>query len=317
MSVRGRGGAALVLALGGVAVGGAILGHHGTAAGTRCPLPRPALPGDGEHVHIMAARRFNHSSSLLALSVLADSGVEHYRGSFENPAMYVPLLAAVLSLGAGLHGGRDRRAALHPVRHGIYVLAAAAGVAGTAFHLYNVTKRVGGWSWNNLFYAAPLGAPTALLLSGGLGAIAERLREQPATAPRLAGMPAGRALGLAVTAGLLGTVAEVGLLHFRGAFQHPAMYAPVVVPPLSAVLMARAALGHPRPRRLTRCWLRVTAWLGLVGVAFHARGIARYHGGWRNWSQNVLGGPPLPAPPGFTALALAGLAALRLRQTES
>ena len=33
-------------------------------------------------------------------------------------------------------------------------------------------------------------------------------------------------------------------------------------------------------------------------------------GGWRNWSQNVLNGPPLPAPPSFTGLAMAGLAAL-------
>ncbi len=35
-------------------------------------------------------------------------------------------------------------------------------------------------------------------------------------------------------------------------------------------------------------------------------------GGWRNWSQNVLNGPPLPAPPSFTGLALTGLAALSL-----
>jgi hypothetical protein len=51
-------------------------------------------------------------------------------------------------------------------------------------------------------------------------------------------------------------------------------------------------------------------------VAFHARGIARHQGGWRNWSQNLFSGPPLPAPPGFSALALAGLAALRLRASE-
>jgi hypothetical protein len=35
-------------------------------------------------------------------------------------------------------------------------------------------------------------------------------------------------------------------------------------------------------------------------------------GGWRNWSQNILNGPPIPAPPSFTGLALAGLAALGL-----
>ncbi len=35
-------------------------------------------------------------------------------------------------------------------------------------------------------------------------------------------------------------------------------------------------------------------------------------GGWRNWSQNALSGPPLPAPPSFTGVALAALAGLRL-----
>ncbi|TAL87207.1 MAG: hypothetical protein EPN69_15265 [Rhodanobacter sp.] len=305
-----------LLLLGGLAVAAAALGRRRPARLAR-RLPREKVPPvSEEQVHITSARRFNHSSSLLALSVLADSGVEHYRGSFENPAMFIPLASATLSLFAGLHGGHDRRSAAHPVRHGIYAFAALAGLAGTGFHLYNVTKRTGGWSWNNLFYAAPLGAPTALLLSGGLGAIGERLRDQPAEEPRLLGMPAGRALALAVSAGLVGTVIEVGLLHFRGAFQHRAMYAPVLIPPVTAALMAGTALGRPQPRPLTRWWLKLTTWLGLIGVAFHARGIARCQGGWRNWSQNILSGPPLPAPPSFTALALAGLAALRLRQTE-
>ena len=39
-------------------------------------------------------------------------------------------------------------------------------------------------------------------------------------------------------------------------------------------------------------------------------------GGWRNWSQNVIDGPPLPAPPSFSALALAALSALILRERE-
>ncbi|MEX3824344.1 hypothetical protein AB3X93_39845, partial [Paraburkholderia sp. BR14262] len=33
--------------------------------------------------HVAAARSFNHGSALLALSVLADSAMEHYRGAFE------------------------------------------------------------------------------------------------------------------------------------------------------------------------------------------------------------------------------------------
>ena len=41
-------------------------------------------------------------------------------------------------------------------------------------------------------------------------------------------------------------------------------------------------------------------------MGLHAYGISRNMGGWRNWSQNLLNGPPLPAPPSFTGLALAG-----------
>ncbi len=61
---------------------------------------------------------------------------------------------------------------------------------------------------------------------------------------------------------------------------------------------------------MTRLILWITAALGFGGAGFHAYGVSRNMGGWRNWSQNVLAGPPIPAPPAFTALALAGLGAL-------
>ncbi|SAK55817.1 hypothetical protein AWB79_02226 [Caballeronia hypogeia] len=266
--------------------------------------------------HIDTARTFNRSSALLALSVLADSAMEHYRGSFDNPAMYTPLVVSALSLLAGVHGGRDHEPQRHPLRNSVYVGAALAGVAGTGFHLYNITKRPGRWSWHNLFYAAPIGAPMALLLSGALGAVAERLRDEPMHEPRLFGMPAGQALALVTSAGLAGTLGEVALLHFRGSFQNPVMYAPIVIPPIASALLVNTAIATPRPRWFTRLWLRMTTALGFIGVGFHARGVARNQGGWRNWSQNLFNGPPLPAPPSFSALALAGLAALRLRETE-
>ncbi|WP_027197364.1 hypothetical protein [Paraburkholderia sprentiae] len=66
------------------------------------------------------------------------------------------MVVSSLSLLAGLHGGSDRESARHPVRGPIYLGAALTGVAGTGFHLYNITKRPGGWSWPNLFYAAPI-----------------------------------------------------------------------------------------------------------------------------------------------------------------
>jgi hypothetical protein len=266
-----------------------------------------------------AARRLNGGAAMLALSVLADSAVEHYRGSFNNRAMYTPLAAAALTLGASLFGTADGRAKRHVVRDTTYAVAAASGLAGLCFHSYNILKRPGRLSWLNLFYAAPIGAPMALALAGLLGRGAERVRDTP---PRqratVLGLPAGRTLAAVTAAGLAGTVGEAGLLHFRGAYHNPVMWAPVTVPPLASVLLGASAL---RPNRLTnriaRWWLCLTALLGFAGVGFHAYGVSRNMGGWRNWSQNVLNGPPLPAPPSFTGLALAGLAALALIEEET
>ncbi|HEY6483514.1 MAG TPA: hypothetical protein VIY54_08290 [Steroidobacteraceae bacterium] len=259
------------------------------------------------------ARQLNLSAALLALSVLADSGIEHYRGSFQNRAMYTSLVSAALALGASLCGLADTRPKPHGARDAIYAVAAATGVAGAAFHAYNIAKRPGGLSWLNLFYAAPIGAPFALLLAGLIGRGAERVRDSERRSVRIAGIAAGRVLGALSAVGLAGTVGEAGLLHFRGAYQNPAMVLPVTLPPIAAGLLGCAAISpRRRPHRLARWWLRLTAVLGFAGVGFHAYGISRSMGGWRNWSQNVLSGPPLPAPPSFTGLALAGLAALCL-----
>jgi hypothetical protein len=272
-------------------------------AGALNPQPaRRAMaisPRQDRTAHIRAARRLNQSAGILATSVLADSAVEHYRGSFENRAMYLPLVVGLLSLVVSGHGVGDRRTGAHAVRDSVYALAGATGLAGTGFHLYNVAKRPGGFSWLNLFYAAPVGAPVALLLSGLLGFAAERVRDNaPGVTPRILGFPAGRAMAALSALGMLGTVGEAGLLHFRGAYHDPAMFLPVSVPPVAAGLLGNVALApRGRDRWFTRWWLRLTAAVGLVGVGFHIFGVARNMGGWRNWSQNVLNGPPIPAPP--------------------
>jgi hypothetical protein len=261
-----------------------------------------------------AARQLNLGAALLALAVLADSAVEHYRGSFHNRTMYAPLASAALALGGSLHGTMDRRAERHPARDAIYAIAAATGVAGLGFHAYNINKRPGGWSWLNLFYAAPIGAPFALTLAGFLGRGAEQARALDRRRPiKTLGLPLQRLLAAVSAAGLMGTVGEAALLHFRGAYHNPAMVLPVTVPPIAATLLGAAAVApNRRTHRLARGWLKLTAFLGFAGVGLHAFGVARNMGGWRNWSQNVLNGPPLPAPPSFTGLALTGLAALSL-----
>jgi hypothetical protein len=290
----------------------------GLAAAALCSQRKRRNDGKTIAPHVQAARSFNRSSALLAWSVLADSSVEHYRGSFTNPAMLMPLIASCCSLAASLHGGGDRRPRRHPLRHAIYRSATGVAVIGTAFHCYNIGKRPGGWCWNNLFYAAPLGAPTALLLSGLLGDTAERLREQPEAEPRLFGMPAWRAMALLCAAGMLGSAGEAALLHFRGSFQHRAMYAPILLPPVAATLLTYTAASPTAARRWpARFALKLTTWLGFIGTLFHIRGVARYHGGWRNWRQNLLCGPPVPAPPSFTALATAAQAALNLQKAQA
>jgi hypothetical protein len=256
------------------------------------------------------SRRLDAAAALLSASVLADSAVEHYRGGFHNPAMIVPLISSVLALAAGTdgaarRGGRQARR----LRDAAFTTAGIVGAAGLAFHLFNIAKRPGRLDWLNLFYAAPIGAPAALTLAGLIGCSGEVLRTERAA--RVGRNHWGRRLAALSSLGLAGTVGEAALLHFRGAFQNPCMWLPVSLPPVASALTAHAALAE-RPSRLTRAWLWLTAALGLGGVGFHLFGLSRRMGGFRSWSQNLLAGPPLPAPPAFSALALAALAALDL-----
>ena len=255
-----------------------------------------------------AARRIDWSAALLAAASLSDSGIEHYRGSFHDKAMYAPLAVATLALATS---ARDAVTRADDARlpEAVDYLALATGIIGTGFHLYNIGKRPGGFSWLNLFYAAPLGAPAALSLSGLLRRMAAMLRGGQRG---ICGVRTETVLAGLVSVGLVGTSAEAALLHFRGAYHNPAMLVPVTLPPIAADVLARAACNSGRPHHLTRWALWALAAVGFFGAGFHAYGVGRNMGGWRNWSQNLLNGPPLPAPPSFTALAVAGLAALDL-----
>jgi uncharacterized membrane protein YecN with MAPEG domain len=306
--------AAITLAIAGVALASNMILRRSPSPPRRRGFAAPTWRDAPlvEQSTVTAARRLNRAAGTLAASVFADSAVEHYRGSFKNKAMVTPLIVSALSIASSVHGTADQRPGAHNARDFVYLLAAVTGLVGTGFHFYNVGKRTGGLSWQNLFYGAPLGAPFAILLSGLIGFCSERVRETSRWGvPTIFKLPAGRTMAAVISAGLLGTTAEAGLLHFRGAFQNPLMTLPVTLPPLGAVLMASAAAG-PRGRNLfvTRWWMRLLTVMGFAGSALHAYGVSRNMGGWRNWSQNVLNGPPIPAPPSFAGLALAGLAAL-------
>ena len=259
-----------------------------------------------------AAQGLAAGAAVLALAVALDSGLEHYRGRFANRVMIVaPTMSALTLAAIALPQLLPRRDAL-PVRP-VFAAAIATGVAGLGFHLYDVGKREGAFDWQNLFYAAPLGAPAALALAGLFGLASERIARGET---QVLGADAARLGAPLIALALLGTTAEAGLFHFRGAFQNPAMYAPVTVPPAAADATALAA-ALPAAATPARYLLHATAALGLAGPFFHAYGIHRNMGGWRNWSQMILQGPPLPAPPAFFGIAVAGITILPLLEGKA
>ena len=230
---------------------------------------------------VKAARRLNRSAATLATSVLLDSAVEHYRGSFKNKAMFTPLIVSALTLAVSAHGTADKRPAAHDVRDLTYLLAALTGLAGTGFHVYNVTKRPGAMSWQNLFYGAPLGAPMAILLSGLLGFYSR-------TGARHVGVTLGAGVRLAGGTRAGGADRRrVARHHRRGGFAalQGRLPRPLHVP---AGHGAAGRQRHWRAKRrwarsgrdrwFSRAWLRLTALLGFAGVGFHAWGVQPQHG---------------------------------------
>jgi hypothetical protein len=268
---------------------------------------------------LKASRLLNTAAATLAASVLTDSTAEHYRADFHNRAMFIaPTVSAATLAAATAFACAPRRPGV--LAGSVFGAAVITGLVGFGFHLTNVSRRVGGWNSANVFHGAPIAAPLAITMAGLLGIAASRVARSNLSNARVP--PSGKrrasvALGSLSALGLAGTSMEAGALHYRGAFQNPFMYAPVAIPPIAAVTLATAALTKSsRAHRAAGALLRLTSWLGLVGMGFHAWGVHRRMGGWDNWRQNLLAGPPLPARPAFTGLALAGLAALELLEAE-
>ncbi len=276
-----------------------------TAAGIGWLLQRAWKPsGDTNH---RAAQALGAGAAILCVSVALDSALEHYRGEFEDRVMFVGPTMALLGIGAATYIAFRPERANHPLPKLALFTVGATGLIGLGFHAYNILKRPGELDALNLFYGAPAGAPAALTLAGLYGVIAgEMVSGRDYVRTRLP-----RHTAALIAFSLVGTVAEAGFLHFRGAFQDPAMYAPVTIPPLAALSIGAAAL-NPRAISLAEPLLKATAVLGIAGPMFHAYGIHRNMGGWRNWSQMILQGPPLPAPPAFLGIAAAGLGILPL-----
>ena len=116
--------------------------------------------------------------------------------------------------------------------------------------------------------------------------------------------------------GALMVCTEVLYEHYRGSFGNKMMWAPVIATPPLLV----GAIGGVFSRTLAKTLLPFTAGIyalvGLVGIFFHLRGIARKPGGFRYLVYNVIMGPPPMAPALFAMVGGMGLLAALLRREK-
>ncbi len=250
----------------------------------------------------------------MTMLLLVDAWAGHYRRNFTHLVQYAPFpiggllvifaLAAIIApqvpaTGAGLRA--------------MSWLSIAAGLAGVGFHhYYGLARKPGGYRrWlDSAMYGAPPLAPLALAL---LGVFALLARRGELGAIDVAGMPIRVALLTMTVIGLVGAVAQAAILHFRGAFNQPLMYAPLTVPvlaTLAGIWLIVAPSSTARAASIVLFWL--TLLTGFVGLGMHLRGFDRQMAGLYVPLFNWLQGPPAFAPALFAGLAALGLIAIAL-----
>jgi hypothetical protein len=250
----------------------------------------------------------------ITLLLLADALAGHYRSGFAFRAQYAPFVSGglliITALAASVAPGawwtnKALRAAGW--------LAVFTGAIGFGFHhYYGIARKPGGYKWllHYLMYGAPQLAPLALASTGALALIvANGLAGQES----FVGIDVRAAIFAFVAIALAGAILQAGILHYRGTFNNPLMYAPLTVPALAVLMSAWAAFA---PGSAALLVLAVLLWLtfltGFIGLGMHLRGFNRQMGGLYVWLFNLLEGPPAWAPALFTGFAAVGLVAVYL-----
>lgn len=128
-----------------------------------------AAPSPGETRRLVTTLRVVESISYVLLAV--EAGYNHWLGGYFNRVMYLPLvlspILAIVHLVA-LAGSR----AVRRLEGGLSVIAVITGLVGFGFHVRNIGRRIGGFSWQNFFYGPPVVAPLQLTGQGALGLLA-------------------------------------------------------------------------------------------------------------------------------------------------
>jgi hypothetical protein len=246
------------------------------------------------------------------LLILADAFAGHYRSGFVFRSQYAPFVSGGLLIMAALTASiAPELAWANPALRAAGWLAIIAGAIGLGFHhYYGMAKKPGGYNWflHYLMYGAPQLAPLALTATGALALITARgLARQTS----FIGMDLRAALFVFVAVALVGAILQSGVLHYRGAFNNPAMYAPFAAPLLAVCASLWIVVAPSRAASVT---LSILLWLtfltGFVGLGMHLRGFGRQMGGLYVTVFNWLEGPPAFAPALFAGFAAVGLIAI-------
>jgi hypothetical protein len=110
--------------------------------------------------------------------------------------------------------------------------------------------------------------------------------------------------------------AEVMYEHYRGSYSQRVMYSPIILSPLLMLAGILAIFSRRAARTLLPISSAMTIVDGIVGFAFHVRGIKRKPGGWRNPVANIIMGPPIFAPLLFATSGFLGVIASLLRRED-
>jgi hypothetical protein len=251
----------------------------------------------------------------LTLLLLIDAFVGHYRSGFVFRSQFAPFasggLLVICAVAASIF---PNIAWLNTAMRISAWLAIISGVAGFGFHhFYGMAKKPGGYGWflHYLMYGAPQFAPVALSATGFLALVASY---GLAGESDFAGVSFRGVLFGFVAVALLGAIVQAGILHYRGAFNNPLMYAPLTAPLLA--VCASAWMAFAPENHSANIILSVLLWLtfliGFVGLGMHLRGLERQMGGLYLWRFNLLEGAPVSAPAFFSGLTMVGLATIYL-----
>ncbi|HEX6496552.1 MAG TPA: hypothetical protein VF018_13765 [Acidobacteriaceae bacterium] len=293
-----------------------------------------AMPGALRRPAIAAIDRiqqgaFQRSMSLLVAGTSVITGLEvayeHYKGSYSNPVMYTPVVLSGVLAAASVAGFVSPRAAQTFLRFTSYITL-VDGAVGFGFHIRGIARKPGGWRMpiTNIVMGPPIFAPLLFGTSAYLGVIASYLRREEdygiwgAMQARSAALRRNdfrvdirtghfqKHLCVVAAIATVCSGAESWYSHYKDNFKFRVQWSPILLTPVMLI----ATLGSLGSRRLANTLLPAASAMlmlnGVIGTAYHIRGILRRPGGRKKPLYNILYGPPLFAPMLFAAAGMLG-----------